>query len=204
MARPLLPLSNRASTASCNIRFSLRTIISGARSSIRRLSRLFLLITRRYKSFKSEVANLPPSKGTKGRSSGGITGITSKIIHSGREPDSRKASRSFNRLTSFLRLASEFVSASSCLTLSASSSKLMEASTSLMASAPIPTRKVSSPYSSTARIYCSSVRSSCILRLVRPGSTTKYFSKYKTASKSFKTISTKSPIREGSDFKNQI
>ena len=44
---------------------------------------LFLLITLRYKSFRSDVANLPPSSGTKGLNSGGITGITFKIIHSG-------------------------------------------------------------------------------------------------------------------------
>ena len=36
-----------------------------------------------YKSFRSEVANLPPSKGTNGLNSGGITGRTFNIIHSG-------------------------------------------------------------------------------------------------------------------------
>ena len=38
---------------------------------------MFLIITLLYKSFKSEVANLPPSNGTNGRSSGGRTGRTS-------------------------------------------------------------------------------------------------------------------------------
>ena len=45
--RPRRPLSNRASTASCSIRFSLLTMISGAPRSSSRLRRLFRLITRR-------------------------------------------------------------------------------------------------------------------------------------------------------------
>jgi hypothetical protein len=47
MTRPRRPLSNSASTDSCSIRFSLRMMMSGARSSIRRFRRLFRLITRR-------------------------------------------------------------------------------------------------------------------------------------------------------------
>jgi hypothetical protein len=113
ITRPRRPLSNRASTDSCNIRFSLRTIISGARSSIRRFKRLLRLITRRYRSFKSDVAKRPPSKGTNGRNSGGRTGTTSRIIHSGRVPEEINASINFKRLTSFLRLVSEEQSRSS-------------------------------------------------------------------------------------------
>ena len=41
--------------------------------SINRFKRLLRIITRRYKSFKSEVAKRPPSNGTNGRNSGGIT-----------------------------------------------------------------------------------------------------------------------------------
>ena len=41
------------------------------------------MITLLYKSFKSEVANLPPSSGTSGLNSGGMTGIALSIIHSG-------------------------------------------------------------------------------------------------------------------------
>ncbi|EKD45613.1 MAG: hypothetical protein ACD_69C00214G0002 [uncultured bacterium] len=83
IVRPRRPLSNKASTASCNMRFSLRTMISGAFKSKSRLRRLLRFITLRYKSFKSDVANLPPSRGTNGRKSGGRTGSTVKIIHSG-------------------------------------------------------------------------------------------------------------------------
>ncbi|SKT92745.1 Uncharacterised protein [Mycobacteroides abscessus subsp. abscessus] len=58
---PRRPLSNNASTDSCSIRFSLLTMISGAPRSISRLRRLLRLITRRYRSFRSEVAKRPPS-----------------------------------------------------------------------------------------------------------------------------------------------
>ena len=71
------------------MRFSLRTMTSGACSSISFFSRLLRLMTRRYRSFRSEVAKRPPSSGTRGRSSGGITGSTSRIIHSGLLPDLR-------------------------------------------------------------------------------------------------------------------
>ncbi|SPX09592.1 Uncharacterised protein [Escherichia coli] len=56
IARPRRPLSSRASTASCSIRFSLRTMMSGAARSSRRFRRLLRLMTRRYRSFRSEVA----------------------------------------------------------------------------------------------------------------------------------------------------
>ena len=45
MALPRRPLSISASTASCSMRFSLRTMMSGAPSSISLLRRLFLLMT---------------------------------------------------------------------------------------------------------------------------------------------------------------
>src|SRR3989441_7732875 len=64
------------------MRFSLRTMTSGARNSVNFFRRLLRLMTRRYRSFRSEVANRPPSSGTSGRSSGGITGTTSRIIQS--------------------------------------------------------------------------------------------------------------------------
>src|SRR5574338_452498 len=83
------------------MRFSLRTMTSGARSSMSFLRRLLRLMTRRYRSLRSDVAKRPPSSGTSGRSSGGMTGMTSMIIHSGRLPDSRKLSTTFSRLMIF-------------------------------------------------------------------------------------------------------
>ena len=80
----LRELSNNESTASCNIRFSFLRMTSGALISKRRFKRLFRIITRRYKSFKSEDAKRPPSSGTNGRNSGGTTGKYWIIIHSGR------------------------------------------------------------------------------------------------------------------------
>ena len=150
IARTRRPLSNKASTDSCSMRFSLRIMISGACSSIKRFRRLLRLITRRYKSFRSEVANRPPSNGTNGRSSGGITGSTSKIIHSGLVFDSKKASIIFSRLTNFLRLDSELLSFNSSRIDLRSASRSIEARISFSASAPIPARKESSPYSSMA------------------------------------------------------
>ena len=106
---PLLPLSRSASTDSCNILFSFLTIISGAFSSRSLFNLLFLLITLLYRSFKSDVAKRPPSRGTKGLKSGGKTGRTFMIIHSGLFPESLKASRSFNLFDNFFSLVSEFV-----------------------------------------------------------------------------------------------
>ena len=78
-------------------------MMSGAPNSISFLSLLLRFITRLYRSFKSEVANLPPSRGTMGRNSGGMTGTTSKIIHSGRLPLTLKDSSTSKRFTIFAR-----------------------------------------------------------------------------------------------------
>ena len=125
-------------------------IISGALSSISLFNLLFLLMTLLYKSFKSEVANLPPSKGTRGLSSGGITGTTSRIIHSGLEPDSIKDSTSLSLLTNFFLLISEPVLISSSRILTISSFKSISVKIFFIASAPIETSKLSSPNSSRA------------------------------------------------------
>ncbi len=89
------------STASCNIRFSFLMITSGACRSNKRFSLLLRFITLRYKSFKSEVAKRPPSSCTIGRRSGGITGSSVSIIHSGRLLELRIASTTFSRLVAF-------------------------------------------------------------------------------------------------------
>ena len=135
MALPRRPLSSRESTDSCNIRFSLRAMISGALSSSKRRRRLLRLITRRYRSFKSEVAKRPPSSGTKGRKSGGNTGNTSKTIHSGLMPDFLNASSTLRRLAFFLILSSEPVRSLRSFSIDPSISMLL--SKSLMPSAPI-------------------------------------------------------------------
>src|SRR5215218_2470788 len=109
IALPRRPLSSSESTASCSMRFSFRTMISGAFSSSNRFKRLFLFITLLYKSFRSDVAKRPPSSGTSGRSSGGSTGSTSMIIQSGLMPDFWKASSTFRRLAIFLIFVSDVV-----------------------------------------------------------------------------------------------
>jgi len=147
IALPRRPLSSKLSTASCNMRFSLRVMISGARNSSKRFKRLLRLITRRYKSFKSEVAKRPPSNGTNGRKSGGNTGKTSITIHSGLMPERVKASKTFKRLAIFLIFASELVVLSSSRSFSTSAGTSNFCSNSRMPSAPIKARN-SSPYSS--------------------------------------------------------
>ena len=156
---PLLPLSNNASTDSWSILFSFLIIISGALRSINLLSLLFLLITLLYKSFRSDVANLPPSRGTKGLSSGGITGTTVSIIHSGLLPVSIKESINFNLLIDLSSATLDFV----CLIVSInkffSSSKFIDFNISRIASAPIPAVNDSSPYSSWYLVRSSSSKS---------------------------------------------
>ena len=168
MALPRRPLSSKLSTDSCNMRFSLRAMISGALSSSKRRRRLLRLITRRYKSFKSEVAKRPPSNGTNGRKSGGNTGNTVRIIHSGLMPDFLKASRIFRRLAFFLILSSEPVKSLRNFSISLSSSKL--SSKSLIPSAPILATN-SSPYSMRLASKSSSVMMAYFLSGVMPGST---------------------------------
>ena len=172
IALPRRPLSKRTSTASCSMRFSLRMMISGALSSWSLFRRLFRLITRRYKSLRSDVAKRPPSRGTNGRKSGGITGRTVKIIHSGLFPDLRKDSTTFNRFTSFFFLVSETEVIISARSSSYSFSRSISSSNCLIASAPIPATKPLEPYCSRASSYSSSVSKSFFFRGVSFGSST--------------------------------
>ena len=101
-----------------------------------------------YKSLRSEVANLPPSKGTRGLSSGGMTGIVVNIIHSGLFPVSINDSINFNLLIDLSSETFDFVSLIAFFKLFLSTSKSIDLSISKIASAPIPAVKASSPYSS--------------------------------------------------------
>ncbi len=169
--RPRRPLSISASTDSCSMRFSLRIIISGAPSSKRRLSLLFLFITRLYRSLRSEVANLPPSSCTIGRKSGGMTGMQSSIIHSGLLPESLKASTTsslFKMRTRFWPVAVLSSSLSSCEV----SSRSISSRSFFMVSAPMPASKSSSYFSRMSRYSFSfSICFFCSSRTL-PGSVT--------------------------------
>ena len=153
---PLLPLSKSASTDSCNILFSFLIMISGALNSINRDNRLFLFITLLYRSLRSEDANLPPSSGTSGLNSGGITGMLVSIIHSGLFPEEINASNIFIRFTSFSESATALVSSNFFLRASSSSTSTILSNTFLTDSAPIPAENPSSPYSSFAASNSSS------------------------------------------------
>jgi hypothetical protein len=150
-------LSNNASTDCCSMRFSLRTMTSGAFKSTSFFNRLLRLMIRRYKSFKSLVAKLPESSRTSGRKSGGMTGITSRTIHSGLLSLSRRASMILSRLIrsfDFCWLLVTFSSARNC---TESSTRLSRINSFLTASAPISTSKASSPYLARAWRTSSSV-----------------------------------------------
>ena len=83
-------------------------------------------MTRRYRSFRSEVAKRPPSSGTSGRRSGGSTGSTCITIQWGLMPDFLKASSTFRRLEFFLIFSSEPVRSSRSFSISMSRSMLFE------------------------------------------------------------------------------
>ncbi len=159
-------LSISASIASCIMCFSLRLMISGAPNSSKRFKRLFRLITRRYKSFKSDAANRPPSNCTIGRKSGGITGSCVKNIHSGRIPASIIPRTSDSRRIMRLARAVEAsaISVSSCF---ANCSKSVWAKILRIASAPIPALKMwpyfndKSRYSTSEMILCETSVLSC-------------------------------------------
>ena len=96
-----------------------------------------------YKSFKSLAANLPPSRGTKGLNSGGMTGRMEITIHSGLlifltvDISTKKDFTTLSLLSasSFFCLDFEFLITSSSSRLS--STKFILASISLSASPPI-------------------------------------------------------------------
>ena len=115
--------------------------MSGAFKSKSLLSLLFLLITLRYKSLRSEVANLPPSNGTKGLSSGGITGTDVKIIHSGLLPEFINDSINFNLLIVLSSVTLDFMSFSVSLNFVCSFLRSKLTKISLTASAPMPAVK---------------------------------------------------------------
>ncbi len=97
------------------------------------------MIILRYKSFKSDVAKRPPSNCTIGRISGGITGITVMIIHSGLFLEMRNASTTSSLLIILARFW-PLESFNSFLKIPDSASRSMAFKSSSTASAPIPTR----------------------------------------------------------------
>ena len=177
--------------------------MSGALSSNKRFKRLLRLITRRYKSFKSLVANRPPSSCTIGRSSGGITGTTSKIIHSGLLWDLRNASTTSSRLMARRRFCPE-KSLTSFFSCSLVASRSTALSSSFTLSAPMPTRNASLPYFSSASRSSLSLITCLYVRFVLPGSSTTYAAKYKTLSSDLGDISSSKPMRLGIPLKYQI
>ena len=157
-----------------------------------------------YKSFKSDVANLPPSRGTSGLNSGGITGTEVRIIHSGLLPELINDSISFSLLIVLSSVTLDLISFNDSLSFCCSFFRSKLTKISLTASAPIPAVKASSPNSSCAFNNASSDINWPFFKVVNPGSTTIKLSKYNTFSTSFNFISIAKEIRLGNDFKNQM
>ena len=107
-----------------------------------------MCIRDRYKSFKSDVANLPPSNGTKGLNSGGITGIDFKIIHSGLLPEFMNDSINLSLFIVLSSVTLDLISFKVSLSFCCSFFRSKFTNISLTASAPIPAEKASSPNSS--------------------------------------------------------
>ena len=107
-----------------------------------------------------------------------MTGITSRIIHSGLLWLRRKASTTSSRLTARARFwpsvsRSRSFSASSAISFfsfSLMASRSSSISISLTASAPMPARKLPAPQRASISRYLASVISSCFFRPVSLGS----------------------------------
>ena len=138
-----------------------------------------------------------------GRSSGGMTGITSMMIHSGLLPLLRNASMTSSRLIAFARFCPEELSISA----RSSPSSLTRSScirSSLMASAPIPALNAFAPNFSCASRYSLSVKSCLYCRSVVPGSVTTNAAKYSTFSSARGLMSSSIFIRQGIPLKYQM
>ncbi len=135
------------------------------------LRRLFLVITRRYRSFMSLVAKRPPSSCNIGLKSGGITGKTDKIIHSGSLSELIKASIVSKRLIKRRRLSVRAPSRFS-KTIFFSFSKSIFSNKVLTASAPVPALKASKPSVIFNSRYSSSDKISFSFNSVSLGSVT--------------------------------
>ena len=200
---PLLVLSINASTDSCNILFSFFTIISGAFKSINLFKRLFLFITLLYRSFRSDVANLPPSNCTIGLKSGGITGITFFIILSGLFPDFINDSTVSSFFKSFPFLpALAFSNSFSIFCLN--SSRFILFNSFSKASAPVSALNSPFGYFSFAAINSDSVNISHTFISLTLLSVTIYVAKYITLSNAFGDTSSINAILFGIPLKNQM
>ena len=143
--------------------------------SCKRAKRLLRLITRLYKSLRSEVAKRPPSNCTIGLKSGGNTGIISKTIHEGSEPEAINCPITRKRFISFSRSGS-LAAGIRARNSRASVSKSMFKRSRLIASAPIPI-SMSLVSVCVASKTCQSVSTnSCLYERspLLPGSSTTY------------------------------
>ena len=170
MARPRRPLSNSASTASCSMRFSLRTMMSGRAQLDQPLQAVVAVDDAAVQVVQvggGEAAAIQRHQ----RAQLGRDHRHDVEDHPVRpRAASANASISFSRLTSFLRLASEVVSFSSARSRTFSSSESMPVQHLLdRLGADADARTASSPNSSCLASSWSSVSSWCSFRSVGAG-----------------------------------
>ncbi len=120
------------------MRCSLRHITSGALRSISFFNRLLRLITLRYRSLRSDVANRPPVSCTIGRKSGGITGNACRHIALGLIPARNMLSSSLRRFINFF-LRCPFAPSTSSVSSAIKSVSSISSSNSFKALPPMPT-----------------------------------------------------------------
>ena len=170
----------------------------------------------------SEVAKRPPSRGTMGRRSGGITGRAVRIIHSGLLPLARKDSTTSSRLTARVRFwlsvsriwpaRAWSILAISALSCSLRASRSISRRSSRTASAPILATKEPRPQRlSTSWKRASSISSRRLRPVagpfassVLPGSRTIKLTKYRTFSSTRGLMSSRMPMRLGMPLKYQM
>ncbi len=157
------------------MRFSLFTIISGAPSSSRRFRRELRLMTRRYRSLRSEVAKRPPSSCTMGRSSGGMIGTASSTMPSGELSVVKNALTTFNRFKARVFRCPRPVWMISW-SFSASPCRSKVCRRRWIDSAPMEPSKYSPYLSRMARKMCSSPSRSPTLRFLKRSQTSSIWS----------------------------
>ena len=152
---------------------------------------------------RSLVAYLPPSSGTIGLSSGGITGSTSRTIHSGLLPERRKDSTISRRLIALIRFcpvafSSVFLSCSASFFEVHLHEKLFDglcAHAHLEIGGAVGLNRFSVLVGGKHLLFASDVAM---------GSSTTKLAKFRTCSKSLGDISSKSPILLGTPLKYQM
>ena len=179
--------------------------MSGALSCMRRLRRLLRLMTRRYRSLRSEVAKRPPSSWTMGRISGGMTGSTSMIIHSGRLPLLAECLDDLQALDDLRASSGRWPPPARRAAARRACRRSICCRSFLMASAPMPASKSSSYFSRMSRYSFSDRIWQLLPAASSPGSVTIYAREIQHLFQHARgQMSSIRPMRDGMPLKYQM